>query len=50
MYKAILPNDHPSAMFAMEVLAQNCRKQNKAELAAALEREVREAFGAAENK
>ncbi len=50
MYKAILPNDHPSGLHAMEVLAQNYRKQQKSDLAVALEREVHEAFNAADGK
>lgn len=50
MYKTVLPNDHPSGLRAMEVLAQNYRKQNKSDLAVALEREVHEAFNAADGK
>lgn len=50
MYKAILPNDHPSGFRAMEVLAQNYRKQNKSDIAVALEREIHDGFNAADGK
>ena len=50
MYKAILPNDHPSALATMMTLADVYRKQGKSQMAQAMDTEAHVAFSAAEGK